>query len=266
MKAFDQAHYWRQRVSGEMGLGAVGHRSLGASYNRWIYQRRLDVLGKICNDTIQIHSDTRVLDLGCGSGFYEAYWHSCAIRHLTGIDISAQNISALQQVFPAYRFIEADITDGKTSLETKYDIVTLFDVLYHLVDDTAAVAALAFAADHVAQNGRILIFDQLVRSDYTLRQHVKFRGRDHFFEMLHSRGMEVEMEVPLFVFLEPPIYGNRILDILIAGGYYTAGLVFRAIPQIGTLAGRAAYAIDTALLKRRIHTNNHSVYVVRMSK
>ena len=263
MTGFDQASYWRDRVSGKMGLGAVGHRSLGAAYNHWIYQRRVDVLDSLCNGTIGVDSEVRVLDLACGSGFYESYWRSRGITHLTGVDISAQNITTLREVFPNYRFVESDLTGSVTSLDEQYDIVTLFDVLYHIVDDAAAVRALGFASAHMAQNGRLLIYDQLANRDYTLRRHVKFRGRDHFIEMLRNCGLEIEDEVPLFVLLVPPVYGNRPLDFLIAGSYYAAGLIFRAIPSTGNLAGRVAYAIDAHLMKRRIFTPNNCSYVVR---
>ena len=190
MKSFDQATYWRNRVSGKLGLGAVGHRSLGAAYSRWIYQPRVDVLNNLHNEAIKADSDVRVLDLGCGSGFYESYWQSRGVRHPTYVDISAQNVAAL-------------------------------------------------------------------------REHVKFRGRDHFIDMLHSQGLEIEQETPLFVLLVPPVYGKRLVDLLIAGVYYAAGLVFRAIPLAGSLAGRLAYAIDGRLMKRGILTPNNCLYIVR---
>ena len=266
MTDFDQATYWRDRVSGKMGLGAVGHRALGAEYNRWIYQRRVDALNNICNDIVKVDGDTHVLDLGCGSGFYEFFWRSRGIRHLTGVDISAQNIAMLQQTFPEFRFVESDLTESTISIKAEHGIVTLFDVLYHIVDDAAASRVLRFSAAHLAKNGRLLIHEQLVKRDYSLREHVKFRGRDHFVAMLHSQGLQIEQEIPLFVLLVPPVCGNRPIDFLIAGAYYTAGLVFRAIPLIGSLAGRLTYAIDARLMKRKIFTPNNSLYVIRRTR
>lgn len=266
MKHFDQGTYWIDRVSGKMGLGAVGQRSLGAEYNRWIYQRRVDALNELCRESIKTNEDTRVLDLGCGAGFYEVYWQSLGVKHLTGVDISAQNVAAIQQKFPNYRFVQADLTEFAGSLDGRYDVVTLFDVIYHLVDDAAANRALGIASAHLAENGRLLLFDQLVKQDYNLRQHVKFRGRENFARMLHSQGLEIEKEIPLFVLLVPPIYGIRPVDYLVAGMYYVAGLLFRAVPQIGFLAGRGAYAMDAALLRRRTFTQNHSLYVIRQAR
>ena len=266
MTSFDQATYWRDRVSGKMGLGAVGHRSLGAAYNRWIYQRRVDVLNSLRNEAIRVDRGVRVLDLGCGSGFYESYWQSRGVMHLTGVDISAQNVATLREAYPDYRFVESDLTESTTSIEGQQDVVTLFDVLYHIVDDAAACRVLGFCFVHLAKNGRLLIHEQLVKRDYSLREHVKFRGRDHFVDMLHSQGLEIEQEIPLFVLLVPPVYGNRPLDLLIAGVYYAAGLVFRAIPSAGSLAGRMAYAIDARLMKRGILTPNNSLYIVRRTR
>ena len=263
MTSFDQATYWRNRVSGKLGLGAVGHRSLGAAYSRWIYQRRVDVLNNLHNEAIKVDSDVRVLDLGCGSGFYESYWQSRGIRHPTDIDISAQNVATLREAFPDYRFVESNLAERTTSIEGQQDVITLFDVLYHIVDDAAACRVLGFSCAHLAKNGRLLIHEQLAKRDYRLREHVKFRGRDHFIDMLHSQGLEIEQEIPLFVLLVPPVYGKRLVDLLIAGVYYAAGLVFRAIPLTGSLAGRLAYAIDGRLMKRGILTPNNCLYIVR---
>lgn len=263
MTSFDQAAYWRDRVSGKMGLGAVGHRSLGTAYNRWIYQRRVDVLDNLSSNKIRVDNGTRVLDLACGSGFYESYWQSRGVTHLTGVDISAKNMTTLREMFPNYRFVEADLTENANLPDEPFDIVTLIDVLYHIVDDAAALRTLGFASAHLAKNGRLLIYDQLVSRDYMLRQHVKFRGREHFVDMLRSQGLEIEQEIPLFVLLVPPVYGNRPLDFLIAAIYYIAGLVFRAVPVIGSLAGRMAHAIDAQLMKRGIHTPNNSLYIIR---
>ena len=263
MKDFDQAAYWRDRVSGITGLGAVGHRALGVTYNQWIYQRRIDVLNDLCDQDLSIVPQTRLLDLGCGTGFYVPFWQSQGVRCLVGVDVSAQNVSALRQLFPQCRFFEADLAQSNRACIGEFEIITLFDVLYHLVDDNAAAAALGFASRHLAVDGRLLIFDQLLGRSYSLRKHVKFRGREEFKDMLGAHGLQIEREVPLFFLLEPPIFGNRLIDCLVASSYFVAGLCFRAIPSLGALAGKWAYRADTALDKRGAKIPNHKLYIAR---
>lgn len=263
MKNFDQAAYWRGRVSGTTGLGAVGHRALGVAYNQWIYQRRIDVLKKLCEQSLLIGPRTRLLDLGCGTGFYMPFWQARGVRELVGVDVSVQNIAALHQLFPESRFIAADLTQNDPLALGEFEIVTLFDVLYHVVDDSAAVSALAVAARHLAAHGRLLIFDQLLDRSYSLRKHVKFRGRREFNDMLGTQGLKIEQEFSLFFVLEPPIFGNRLIDTLVVGAYFGAGLLFRALPPFGALAGKCAYYADSALEKIGARIPNHKLYIVR---
>lgn len=263
MKDFDQAAYWRDRVSGITGLGAVGHRALGVTYNQWIYQRRIDVLTKLCEQGLSIVPHTRLLDLGCGTGFYVPFWQARGVRELVGVDVSAQNVAALRQLFPQCRFVEADLTRSDPLRLGEFDIITLFDVLYHVVDDNAAAAALAFASRHLSAHGRLLIFDQLLDRNYSLRKHVKFRGRVEFGDMLGAHGLQIETELPLFFVLEPPIFGNRLVDTLVAGAYFGAGLLFRAMPSLGGMVGKCAYYVDNALDNIGARIPNHKLYIAR---
>ena len=265
---FSPGEYWQRRVQGDIDLGVVGQRSLGRAYNEYIYKRRIDVL----QDTLEsIHVDPslcNILDIGCGSGYYVNYWHTLGIRQLHGVDISADSVSKLQKLYPQYTFTQADITaeDSAAQLAGKFSIITIFDVLYHITDNEKIRSLLRTVNAHLKPDGHVIIFDQLCKHDYMLSPHVKFRSEQMFTGLLRQAGLAVIKKQPLFVFLAPPIYGNKYIDVLVSGFYKILGYFMKASHPLGNAMGRWVYHLDGVLRKANISTPNHALFLIQKSK
>ncbi len=263
MTDFDPAGYWQQRITGAIEIDQVGHRSLGTRYNYWIYRRRLEALTAWAERQFGANPIAGVLEFGCGSGFYIDFWQQRTAQAIVGVDISADSRRLLEQRYPQHRFLQGDIGSPDLVLDGQFEVVTIFDVLYHIVDDQAAATALQNAAKRLTTNGTLLVFDQLLAQDTQITRHVKFRSRASFQAMLDAAGLEITDEVPLFLFLEPPLTSSRIANLIISGIYYLSGMVFRAIPPIGNLFGRMLHALDGKLLSRGMRNGNHSIFFIR---
>jgi SAM-dependent methyltransferase len=98
----------------------------------------------------------RVLDAGCGRGGTASYMQARGWGQVTGIDIEPSSISYARDAFPAVRFLNCDIADTAAHVPEGFDLVTLFNVLYAISDQSPALAALA---SRVRPAGRIVIFD-----------------------------------------------------------------------------------------------------------
>lgn len=262
---FDPATYWRQRVAPGADLGVVGHRALGREYNAYIYRRRVEVLDGFLSATRVDRPATRVLDIGAGSGFYVDYWRQRGIVDVVGVDVSPDAVTALKARFPESRFLCADITapGSLDQVSGQFDVITLFDVLYHITRDSDAEMALKNLSAHLAPNGYLLIFDHVMRRDYSLRSHVRFRGEESYTRMLRAAQLRIVESIPLFSMLEPPIYGWAPVDIAISGAYRILGVLLRAVPLIGRGAGAAAYHLDAQLRRLDINLPNHELLVMR---
>jgi SAM-dependent methyltransferase len=260
---FTQSDYWQGRVRGDIDLGVVGQRSLGRAYNEYIYKRRLDVLTKTL-ESIQFEPEkANILDIGCGSGYYVGYWQSLGVRKLHGVDIAADSVQRMQQAYPQYSFTRADITQegADAQFPGKFSIITIFDVLYHIDDDEKVRTLLATVSRNLKEDGHLIIFDQLCKHDYMLTPHVKFRSEASFSALLKQAGLCVRTREPLFVFLAPPIYGRKYIDIVVSGLYKIFGYLLRSSHRIGSLAGRAVYGLDNALRRTNISTPNHALFL-----
>jgi SAM-dependent methyltransferase len=262
---FEESSYWKERVTVDADLAVVGHRSLGRGYNEFIYRRRTECLLDALNRLNVKPSQCNVLDLGCGSGYYAAFWKAIGVTELTGIDIADAAIGRLRAKFPEYRFLQADITqaDAAVRIGGLYSIATLFDVIYHISDDAAALNALKTAARALKPAGLLLLFDQLATKDYSLLPHVKFRGRMNYLALLDAAGLEIVSRAPLFVFLAPPVFGFKAVDIVVSGLYKIIGAFIKNRESAGRRLGNAVYELDRFLIKKRVRLPNHELIAVR---
>jgi SAM-dependent methyltransferase len=73
----------------------------------------------------------RWLDLGCGPGGNFAMLDVLRPALVTGVDLSAIALDFAQQHVPGAGLIRADITKGLPFASSAFDVVTIFNVLYH---------------------------------------------------------------------------------------------------------------------------------------
>src|ERR1019366_9318732 len=83
-----------------------------------------------------------VVELGPGTGFFIDYWKKLGIHSLVGLDITSVVTERLAEKYPEYRFAEADVSEHWPVPDASADIVTAFDVLFHITDDARFNAAI----------------------------------------------------------------------------------------------------------------------------
>ena len=97
-----------------------------------------------------------MLDAGCGRGGTAAYLQRHGWGHVTGFDIEAQSIDEARRTYPDPTFVACDITAAPGALDRRFNVITMFNVLYALPDQPAALSALA---DVAARGATLAIFD-----------------------------------------------------------------------------------------------------------
>ena len=262
---FESKQYWQERVGFDADLSVVGHRSLGGGYNQYVYQRRVEVLTEFIRLLNLDPKNLRILDIGCGSGFYTNLWKSQGVKDYVGLDISQGSIQALSERYKEYRFFRADISrlGAIDKFLGTFDLITVFDVLYHITDDREFANSLENISKSFRDNGYAIIFDQLADKDYSLISHVKFRGRETYRQRLRTAGLSILHTSKLFLVLVPPVFGNKLFDTFIAGAYKLIGYIMKQSDSLGRFMGKAAYKMDNFLLKSGVDLPNHEAFVVK---
>lgn len=267
---FDAGAYWQERVVSGADLSVVGHRSMGPEYNRHIYERRLEVLEEMLRRHAGKPADQlRVLDIGCGSGFYTGYWAAKGVREYVGVDISAATIDYLARRFPEYRFLRRDIAEpGGQELPDagSFDVITVFDVFYHIVDDARFANAVAFVAAAASPTACVLVMDQLFVQRYQLSRHVVYRDRTRYLDSFADHDLELADGELLFHYLVPPLSGSRVIDVMAAAVFKAIGYGLRLSAALASRLAGALRRHDARLRARGRRVANSEMLVFKHSE
>jgi SAM-dependent methyltransferase len=223
---YDPKAYWEERLRRDFSLGGVGHIGFSERYNRWLYRRKRRCLERALRG---VHlRDKRVLDVGCGTGFF-VEWYLAKGCKVTGIDITEISVKRLQETLLG-EFYTRDITVADyPRAETKFDIVNIWDVIYHVVDNDAYDRALDNIASDLGAGGLLLLTDFLgAAADTRLAPHVVGRCLETYKTKLPGRGFQLVEVRPLYKFLTKSRF--RYFDNHLGAVYYFADSLVRNIP------------------------------------
>jgi SAM-dependent methyltransferase len=141
--------------------------------------------------------DRQILDAGCGRGGTAAYMQAHGWGRVTGIDLEPKAVAYAREKYPLSTFVHCDIADVARCVPAHFDVVTLFNVLYAISDQGAALRALAGRAK---PNGGLVIFDYVDPGHYSqapLRDgDIAFLPnpprRAHLADLLESGGWQLQ--------------------------------------------------------------------------
>ncbi|HEY1013184.1 MAG TPA: class I SAM-dependent methyltransferase [Herpetosiphonaceae bacterium] len=204
MSYANPAQYWEQRLRERFDLVGAGYGSLGPRYNAVLYAARQAALERALGACGRSLAGQRVLEIGCGSGFYAAYCQQAGVSEYIGADITAVSVRSLRARYPGYRFVRADIVGG-LGLSLQADVILIADVLFHIVDDDAFAAALGHALELLAPGGILIVSDGFVPETVQPAAHVRHRSLADYDRALRRLGATRRLLVPVFAVLHPPI-------------------------------------------------------------
>lgn len=204
--ALDIKTYWEQRLTKTFDLSGVGYLALGESYNNWLYRIRKHIFHR-CLKFIVIDLNTAaVLDIGSGTGFYVEQWQEAGDCNIVGIDITSVAVQMLRSKFSDHKFYEIDITEDISSLgKQKFDVVSAFDVLFHIVDDDLYEAALTNIYSVLKPGGWLLFSDNFVHHQAVTTLHQRSRQINMISQMLSKAGFTETKRFPMFYLMNGPV-------------------------------------------------------------
>jgi SAM-dependent methyltransferase len=204
--SFDADSYWEDMHRLNVGFAAVGFGVLGTQFNTWMYRVRRRVLRRAVRRAGIEVTGASVLDVGTGTGFYVREWQRLGAAEVTGIDVSAAAVSRLRGEIREARFLEADVADPIPDLLADgFDIVSAFDVLFHIVDDERFGRAIENLGRLTRPGGHLLLSENFLRGSTLRHRHQVSRTQDEIDRALTSAGFETVLRLPMFVLLNSPV-------------------------------------------------------------
>lgn len=181
--------YWDKRHVQADELASGGHIGYDRGTNTMLYAvrtaRLIEVLGPGTDSTIPL----RVLDAGCGKGYFSRRLASFGHR-VDGIDTSPYAIECCQaEAGPAESYAVSGLSAWAPP--HLYDVVVCIDVLYHLMDDDEWAASVRNLASLVRLGGIIGLVDHDRDEDRVWQSYQKTRAVSRYRSLLQECGFEV---------------------------------------------------------------------------
>ena len=200
--------FWQRRLSGQFDLRGSGETALSLAYNRACYRLRAEVLAAALRDHGFDPKGKQVLDVGCGTGFFTAFYLERGAR-VTGLDIAPIAIETLRARHPGSRFILADV--GEQPIEGRFDLINAMDVLYHITDDARWESAVTHLAQAVGEGGLLVVSDAFSEME-GLAEHNRMRPLARYRKLLNGAGLQMAGLHPTHVLLNRDLGPLRFLN------------------------------------------------------
>lgn len=195
---FDPTDYWEKRLSESYTLGATGWSGLGESFNWWSYSVRRYVFARAVGEMLGDVRSLRVLDVGSGTGFYFDAWRRLGVADLTGSDLTSAAVAQLASRYPDLPIHKLDIGAPEGRLDIRaFDVISIIDVLFHIVDDHRYEQAIANLAAMLKSGGMLLFTENFVRAPQ-VTQHQISRTERSVRLMLEGNQLSPVRQWPVF--------------------------------------------------------------------
>lgn len=236
--------YWEQRLRRFCNLEGVGCLGCGEFLNSHVYRAKVRTLERLARKFKISFVGKEVLDVGSGIGFWIDYYLRKDAKLIYGIDIAGEAIKFLTKKYASksnVKLFEGDFSS--LDLDRKFDVVNVFDVAYHVVDDPLWIKFIENCCKHVKSGGSIFITDTF-KQDYRMEiTHMKFRSLNAYRKILQKNGVKIVSIVPMYSILSYPYTGNPDLDKILTLFYSLSITAYKTVkPTI-----KLAYYIDSCL-------------------
>ncbi|WP_375514896.1 class I SAM-dependent methyltransferase [uncultured Nostoc sp.] len=182
---YDASRYWRDRLSkyGKSIIG-VGDQSLSEKDNQEAYAQAGKVFIDYCSKQNIDFNNAKVLEIGCGTGYYTQILFDLGVKTYLGVDITDVLFPELQKKFVNFQFQRKDITTDNISGE--FDLIIMIDVIQHIVTDAKFKSAMNQIRTRLSNDGVFILAPLLNRkrrvmfylSDWTI-ENLKYCFKDN---------------------------------------------------------------------------------------
>jgi len=204
---FNARGYWETRLADRFYLRGVGDIGFPSSYNEYLYRVRANVFRLVLRSLSGRIEDWSVLDVGSGTGFYVDQWLTRTPARMMGADIARTAVRTLAERYPGTEFVRCDI--GATLPESfevgSFDVISAFDILFHIVDDEAYGRAIQNFSKLLKPNGYLVFSENLSDRLQYHGSHQVWRVEQSVIALLKDTGFEVQKVVPMFVIMNDPV-------------------------------------------------------------
>lgn len=248
-----------------------------SQYDRWMARLRARVFQRVARGLPLHWPEARVLDVGCGTGFYVDQWHRLGVPKVAGTDLREGTVRELGQRFPGDEFVQLDLCrplpayvtrlSATRSAETEarvpvpgFDAVSAMDVLSRIVDAAQYDQALRNIAALLKPGGWLLWSDFFLRRRIERMSPKLGRPLRESEAAVRAAGFDVVDRRPMFVVMNYPADAKSKL----ARWGWKAMMAPAALVQpVGWLVGAILYPVERQLTRVMRESPSTEIMVCR---
>jgi 2-polyprenyl-3-methyl-5-hydroxy-6-metoxy-1,4-benzoquinol methylase len=182
--------YWDERHRQRDDLRSGGDVTYDYAGNQVFYAVRLGRLLDVLGHHSDVSAPWRVLDAGCGKGWFSRKLAECGHR-VDGIDASEHAIAECSRLAVGTdRYFQTRLDTWAPSY--LYDAVVSVDVLFHLMDDAVWEASLRNLCRLTRYGGKLVVADHDVETERLWSSYQVSRARGRYLEVTASEGLRYD--------------------------------------------------------------------------
>lgn len=148
--------YWKARHEKHgFSLRGVGNWTRSNEENERSYAMQREIFLDFCRKNEIEFENVKMLDVGCGTGFFAEAFRDNGGTDYTGIDITDELFDGLFQRFPGFQFRKMDV--AKDDLEGEFDLIIMISVAQHIVDEKRFSFAMQNIRKHLSEKGTFIV-------------------------------------------------------------------------------------------------------------
>ena len=166
---YEPQEYWT-RLHREGTLRSVGQSGLPVELNVWLYR----ALERNLRAFLRRHGlldpvPRRVFEIGAGTGYWTPLWLGLGVEQVDGCDLAPEAVARLRERFPGDYYLGDIAEEGVIPADASYDLVTVFNVLLHIMDEDRFAAAARHVAAAVGPGGHLLLVEPALFLETSVR-------------------------------------------------------------------------------------------------
>jgi SAM-dependent methyltransferase len=215
-------------------------------------------------DIIIDFGSCNVIDIGSGTGFFIRLWQELGVKNIVGTDLTKMSVENLTKEFPFVSFYQLDIGDDNLIscplLNKTYDVVSCFDVLYHIVDDHRYETAINNIYRIISPGGFLMLSDNFVHGRSVRGTHQVSRSLEEIEKIIARSGFQIIDRRPLFYLMNYPVDSSSTLRKTL----WNIGVLPSMKSEIyGYLIGFILYPIELTMTRLRKESPTTELMICR---